>query len=294
MNSKFLPALFIFIFSIQSLQAQDSVKHKAKHNHSSKVSSASNSDTKDEVKAKTPKPVVMPKYQRDGYVALSAGLGAPVGGYSGSGSAGSGSVFSISAGFPGIISHCGIGLKFDDGTNSINQGNFLNSLSNGLGFSNISYSFVGKVNAYSYKTLLTGIYLTYPGKTITIDARILGGVMFANVPSIAINMTDNTTGNMGAFYQGETSASGFAIDFGLDARYWVNRKFSVIFSADYLHADPSFLLVVTGAALNTNGEIAQEAGRETTASSQPFSLFSLSLGIGYNIMAQKPSSPQAQ
>jgi hypothetical protein len=294
---KIFLAFAVSLFLLQSVRAQDTVKHSSKKNKSVMKRTPESVEThkKDSGKAR---PVFVPKYARDGYVAVSGGLGAPSGNYLGAGCAASGTVYSISAGFPGIISHGGIAFKFDDGTNALNKNQFLESFSNGIGLTNMNYSFAGSVNPYTYKTLMTGLYLTYPAKNFSIDARILGGVMMATVPAMAVNMSDQTNGTSGIFYEGETSAAAFALDFGIQARYRVASKFCVILSADYLHADPSFLLVVSGAALNANGTstgtIIQETGRQTSGADQPFSVFNLSLGVGYTITAKKPSAPAVQ
>lgn len=175
--------------------------------------------------------------------------------------------------------------------NGVNQTQYLQSLSIQNGFSNITYSLQGTQGAYSYKTLLTGLYLTYPGKHITIDARILGGVMFATAPAIRVSYNDTISGNNGISYQSETYSSAFAFDIGFDIRYPVLKRFCVMLSLDYLTSSPSFNYISTGAALNTNGNIVEEAGRQATAS-QSFDLSSVKLGIGYLISAQKPTAPK--
>src|SRR5580658_6320760 len=125
MNIRILLATLICFFLFQSVRAQDTVKHVAKSSKHSIKHAASNGG-KDSAKAAAAKKdsyvkdtarshkkdfVRMPKYKRDGYVALMGGFGLPAGEYASSGCASSGSVFSISAGFPGIISHCGIAFK---------------------------------------------------------------------------------------------------------------------------------------------------------------------------------------
>jgi hypothetical protein len=107
--------------------------------------------------------------------------------------------------------------------------------------------------------------------------------MLATYPAFAVNVFDSASGAKGTLYQSETKGSAFAIDFGIELRYHVIPKLSIILSADYVHSSPSFTDVVTGIA-TSNGISFQ--GYELGTASQAFSLFNLSLGIGYTISAQ--------
>ena len=246
---------------------------------------------KETIRKDTTRIVKVPKYQRDGYIAIMYGIGIPNNSFASGGNAANGKVFSISAAFPGIISHGGIALKFDHGINGFNETGLVQSLNNQIGFSNINCSLTGSVGQYSYSTLLSGLYLTYPSKHITIDARILVGVMFAIEPAFSANYTDQASGNTGTFTQAEALGNAFAFDMGIEVRYPVLHKFCIFLSADYLTSSPSFNNITTGAALNSTGNIVHEIGRETTAG-QSFDLSNFSLGIGYIISAQKRSVPK--
>ncbi len=303
MNIKILLATIISFFLIQPVRAQDTVKVAGKTAHKKTVHGSKNNAgdslkeasvkkqayLKDTTKIHKSSVVKVPKYKRDGYVAVMGGVGFPAGAYA-SGNAAAGSVFSISAGFPGVISHSGFAFKFDYGMNSLNQQQYISSLNNQIGISNINYAFTGTPEKFSDKTLLTGLYITYPGNHLTIDVRILGGVMMATYPAYAINIVEPGGGVIGTINQFDTKGTAFAIDFGIEARYHVKPKLSIIFSMDYLHANPSFTDVVTGIVSAPNGIILQENGEET--SSQSYNLFNLSLGVGYTISAQKPSIPR--
>jgi hypothetical protein len=89
-----------------------------------------------------------------------AGIGSPLAAYSSNEGAGTGSVFSISAAFPGVISHSGIAFKFDYGSNPLNQGRVEGIADNIAGFGNINCtvpsSSIGKC---SYSSFLSGLYL---------------------------------------------------------------------------------------------------------------------------------------
>jgi hypothetical protein len=271
-----LTAIVLF-FSFQSIQAQDTLKHVSKHVHKAKIS-----DTSKVIHANHEKqPVVMPTYPRTGYVAISGGAGLPVGGFASGGFATPGTIGSISAAFPGIISRYGVAFKFDYGINSVNQPQLFELLSNEAASSNLKFS-GGVLNRYSYTTALTGLYLTYPSKKLTIDVRILAGVMFAVIPLETVNISNPANGNSSSvFYQAQSSGSAFAIDFGVEARYPVWHKFSVMLSMDYLHATPSYTDIGSGVSVDAN---TQSYGVENA--SQAFSLFNFSLGVAYSISAK--------
>jgi hypothetical protein len=304
MNPKVILTTIVFFFLFQSLWAQDTVKHAVKSSkHIIKHTSAANTNdsvkkaiakkeslARDSVKSHKKEFVKVPKYKRDGYVAIMGGLGLPAGTFASSGFASTGSVFSICAGFPGIISHSGFAFKFDAGTNSLNKSQYINSLNNQIGIQDLSYSFTGALEKFSYHTILTGLYLTYPAKHLTIDVRILGGVMMATYPSFEINILNSANGVNGTFYQSETKGDAFAFDFGMDARYLVIKNISIIFSADYLHAVPSFPNVESGIPTSLTGGVIPNEEFGTT--NMPYNLFNLSLGVGYTITALKPESPK--
>jgi len=301
MNLRISLLVIISLFLFRPLYAQDTVKHadktskhSAKHITKKPVSDSikkAKSSIKDTTKMHHTTSVKLPKYARDGYVAILGGLGIPNNSFQGNGNATNGKTFSISAAFPGIISHGGFSFKFDHGINGMNETQLLQGLASNSGFSNINCSLAGAIGQYSYSTLLTGLYLTYPSKHFTIDLRVLAGVMFATSPNFSVNYYDQNSGNNGTFTQAQTSGSAFAFDMGIEVRYPVLHKFCVILSADYLTASPSFNYVTTGAGLTSNGTIIQENGRETIAG-QSFDLSNFTLGIGYLLSAQKPSIPK--
>jgi hypothetical protein len=292
-------AAIVLFFLFQSAHAQDTLKHTDSHKHKTHISDSAKvshlkheSHFKDSTTTHKSEVSVMPKYPRDGYIAVMYGLAAPTGSYSQNEGAITGSDFSLSAAFPGIISRWGIAFKFDHGSNGINADRLSSTLTNNTGFANITCSLPYTLGHCSYSSYLAGLYITYPGNRLTIDLRILAGAMSATLPSVTAEYYDQTTGTDGLQYQGQTSGSAFAIDFGIEARYPVTHRLSVFGSIDYLHADPSFLIVTSGAAFASDGSIILGSGQEVT-SDQAFNLFNLSLGMGYTISAQKAKLTKA-
>lgn len=300
MNIRILLTIVVLFFLSQPLWAQDTVKHAAKHIHKTHINDSAqvahskhDSHIKDTSHVLKKRPVVMPKYPRDGYVAVMGGLCLPLAAYASNAGAATGSDFSISAAFPGITSHSGIAFKFDHGINGFNQSRLEGIENTVSGFSNISCTFPNGLGHYSYSSYLTGLYVTYPKKHITIDLRFLAGVMVANIPDIDITYYDEIKGNSGINYQGATTASAFAFDLGFELRYPFKPRFCIILSADYLHAVPSFTMVNTGSMLSSYGSIETNSEGTEVTTNQPFNLFNLSVGIGYVISAQKRVVPKA-
>ncbi len=299
MNLKPYFLLISSFFLLQAIFAQDTIRHIDKDTKQSKkhVGKKQNSDSvksitiarekyvKDTVKRK---PFIMPKYSRDGYIAVGRGFGVPNNSFVSNGNAANGKVYSVSAAFPGIISHCGFAFKFDYGANGVNETQLQTSLNsnNQASFPNINTSLAGAAGQYTYTTLLAGMCLTYPAKHFAIDARILGGVMFAIVPNLTVNYYDQTSGNNSIYYQAATSGNAFCFDMGIGIRYAVLPKVCVMLTADYLTASPSFNYVTTGAGLTPGGSIIQESGRESIAG-QSFELSNFILSVGYTISARK-------
>lgn len=298
---KVLLSTLVLFFLFHSVRAQDTVKHIGKHIHKTHLSDSAKaahsiheSRIKDTSKVRRSHAVILPKYPRDGYVAVTSGIGLPLAAFASDLGAATGSAFSISAAFPGVISHWGIALKFDYGINGFNKSRLEGIENTKTGFSNVNCTLSDTLGHCSYSAFLTGVYLTYPHKHYTIDIRVLVGAMISTIPALAINYTDETRGTSASSYQAQTSASAFAFGFGFEARYPVKPRFCVIASIDYLHAVPAFNVITTGATVTSYGSIVSggDGGDEATTD-HPFNLFNLSLGVGYTISAEKPHISKA-
>lgn len=300
MNIRLIFSVIILFFVVHYGQAQDTPEHTGKHIHKKRVSDTNHvaasqhpSVNENTIQVHKQKPVVMPEYPRTGYVAIAGGMALPLAAYASNLGAATGSVFSLSAAFPGIISHGGIAFKFDYGINGFNKTRLEGIENTVAGFSNINCTVPDSLGHCSYSAFLTGLYLTYPKKHWTIDFRMLAGVMMARIPGIDIIYYDETRNNTGVNQQAATSAAAFAFDLGFEFRYPVKSRFCIILSGDYLHAVPSFTVVNTGNQLTSYGSIEDNSAGTETTTSQPFNLFNFSLGIGYTISAQKRTIPKA-
>ncbi len=54
-----------------------------------------------------------------------------------------------------------------------------------------------------------------------------------------------------------------------------------------MHSVPTFLSVVTGSEITSTGTIISAPGRQVMGGDQPFDLYTISIGVGYTISAQK-------
>jgi len=294
MKTRLLLLILVLFFSFQSGKSQDTLRHVTPHKHKTHISDSSKKASSNQQvhlkdTARKHHSIIMPKYPRDGYVAIMGGFGFPFAAFSSNAGAATGSDFSINASFPGVISHWGIAFKFDYGINGLNKSRVENIADNTAGFGNINCSVSDTLGHCTYSAFLAGIYLTYPHKHITYDIRILFGAMIATMPSITVTYNDQTTGNAASYTESAASGSAFAIDLGFEARYPVCPRIAVFLSADYLHAIPTFPVVRTGATLTAHGSIVPSDGSgQIVSTDQSFNVFSLSLGVGYTISAQKP------
>ena len=116
--------------------------------------------------------------------------------------------------------------------------------------------------------------------------------MVATIPAETVYISKPVYGGdiRGTFNEYESESTAFAIDFGMEVRYLLRPRLSIIASVDYLHAAPSFTVVTAGTIASSNGNLVN--GNNETVSSQPFDLYNLSLGIGYTISAQKQAIPR--
>jgi hypothetical protein len=113
--------------------------------------------------------------------------------------------------------------------------------------------------------------------------------MFAQLPALTVTYNDEYSGNTANYTTAGSSANAFAIGFGFEVRYPVKPRITILLSGDYLHAAPSFSIIRTGATLTSYGSIVPDNGNgQVNTTTQPFNIFSFSLGVGYTIFAQKP------
>ncbi len=196
-----------------------------------------------------------------GFVALNFGTSVPLSfNY-----AKSGYNFDISEGMPIKHSRFGIAFKFDYTGNSFDLNSWFNDNIPNPVPSGYAYAAQSSGN-FSSSTVLVGAFITLPLHRFSFDFRIMGGIMFANYPSIAyaVSYTD-IYGNVTTVGAGEDAAngSGVAFDLGWGVRYNVSSKICLMLNFDYLSSTPSFSTNIAAAAWDANNNL--------TTVTQPYS-----------------------
>lgn len=227
------------------------------------------------------------RYPSTGYIGIFTGEGYPKGNFKLKGYPSKGGSFSFLAAFPGIISRFGIAFKADYGWNGVDKLRFMDSLKSNVGNPNLSYSMPSESFNYKYKTILLGLYASWPiNSKFSIDARLLCGAMMATIPGLTVTAFDYSTGNTLTVKTYQTTGRAFAFNEGISVRYIPLPQLSVILGMDNVSANPSFTLVGTGITKDLNGAATQITAQSTT-SNQAFHLLNVSVGIAFTISARK-------
>jgi hypothetical protein len=219
-----------------------------------------------------------------GYVSLNLGIGANAyqprsynnnygyywGGYDAN----------LSLAFPISHSHFGIAATVYhtngtwDPTNYIN--NYTASYPDGYIYSGGGYS----NGNFSATTLMVGGFLTYGWGRWVLDVKLLGGEMFATLPSVSIvayneiSYTDFDNENGAGSYNAANS-NAFALDFGSDLRYMASTKISIMLGMDDFIAQPTFSTAQQN--VDASGNLSQQKINISTL----LIIQNITLGVGY-------------
>ena len=211
-----------------------------------------------------------------GYMALSIGVGFPLGKYKDSGYASNGLNLSFSAAKPFSGSKFGVALKIDYGNNPVDAAALNSNFQNNSTNNGISTE-IGSVGNFSYITTLAGFCEIFADKDYSFELRVLGGFMFANIPSLDINVFDNNN-FVGDISQPAASATSFCFNLGAGFRYKILPELSAIANFDFEYSKPEFS--VTATAVVQNG-----GGSQSISSSgnvyQVFELGNLTFGLAW-------------
>jgi len=239
---------------------------------------------KDSVKTDTSKYKI--RYRPTGYLALSYGETYPKGNFKLSSYPTQGGDFAFTAAFPGITSHIGFITEFEYGYNRFDQLRYTDSVNNRTNNIYLHYSMNSSVKTfYNHEALLFGIYYTYPYKRFSIDARILGGVMFGSIPAETVYINDVSDGNNLTLSTYQTSGRAFAWDEGISIRYLVYKGLSASLGIDNLSAPTSFTYVSNGIGSNVTGT-AFQLPTQNNVVILPVHVFTVNIGVGYTIGAK--------
>jgi hypothetical protein len=242
-----------------------------------------------------------------GYVSISLGLANPMGAYGFSTGAGygnyatQGSIYNLSVGVPLNGSNFGIAFmlgqclnQFDINTFGTNFYNNPSNLSQILpSTAALSSPYLNSNNpVYNETHLMTGLFFTYPIQRFSFDLRALIGVMFINLPSVSVQYGADPYGSDATdefdLVPNHSNTVAFAYDLGAGIRYLVpffRGNTCIMLNADILQASTSYNVTEThtqwGPASATNYGAPTLVTQTSMSGSQPISLFTLSLGIGW-------------
>ena len=214
-----------------------------------------------------------------GYVALNIGTGTPIGSYGSTSSTGGfatqGLNFDISEGACLGHSNFGLSFKFDYFSNGFDVQSFVNMLAAGS-----TNSWAAQSNGdYTGETILIGAYATIPIRRFAIDFRLMGGIMLAGFPSIAVAESNPSTGTSAAVGFDACTSNAFAYDIGFDIRWNVSNHICLLLSYDYLSANPTFSTTQESASEDQFGDITES--KQPTSINQAYTLLNATFGVGW-------------
>ena len=125
----------------------------------------------------------------------------------------------------------------------------------------------GKYSTYNF---LIGPYFSFPMKKLSIDLRVVGGLVNASTPEFTTYLEDQTGVT---FSQKSSTANTFGFQAGAGVRYSIIKYLCVKLNADYFYSNPDFKITNENRVINT--------GRLITEYKQPISGVCLNFGIAY-------------
>jgi len=159
--------------------------------------------------------------------------------------------------------------------NFSNHGGFSNMDAAKLGDSytdafGVAYTTVSTSGQYNSLSFLVGPQLSFPLNKLTIDVRIVGGLLKSiSTPTMTVQLEDQVDPT---FKQVSSGASAFGWQAGAGLRYALTDKVGLLFRADYLNS--------TGVKVD-NENRNNKAGRWVTK--QPMSWLNTSVGLSFSL-----------
>lgn len=191
-----------------------------------------------------------------------------------------GSDFNFSLGVPVNHSDFGVALMFGSYDNQYDLNTFSNN-------NYVSPVFPDQ-NDYSESSILGGLYATYPIGRLSIDGRLMGGVLLSNLPEQDI-IYDDVAGDQYQYDLQPSNSTSFAFDAGIGVRFMIaqfnRRKLCVTANLDYLYSSVSYnteqIEYYTPYANNPTN-ITYQTNYSATGH-LPIQLLNITFGIGYQL-----------
>jgi len=206
------------------------------------------------------------------FVAISAGVGLPLGNFAkadtakGSGFASLGAHLNLTAGYK-FIPNVGVMIMVGETFNSFNAQGFLDK-----------YAMTGVTTTITGTSYYTGQYLAgpifcLPTDKVDINARILVGAISLTFPVITEQATDGGFTSQGVI--NTPSAMGFAYDAGVGAKIKLSSMIGIMVNADYFGSSVSY----TNQTTVSSGSFAGGTNVDTKTYTQSVGLINITAGF---------------
>jgi hypothetical protein len=175
---------------------------------------------------------------------------------------------------------------FGSYTNTYDNNNFINYISNSSNSGNYEYGSVsgGIDNIYALNSIMGGLYVTYPLGRFSIDGRFMAGVLLSSLPEQAYGKED-TAGNVTTYDMQVSNSVSLAFDAGIGIRClivkWGRRQICAMVNLDYLYSNVPYSTVQVEDYYPSNPNILPTEIDNNINGTLNVSLFNITFGLGY-------------
>lgn len=233
-----------------------------------------------------------------GYMSINFGFANPEGSFAspyGSGYSGyalRGTSFHFSMAFPVKQSNFGFAFMFGSYNNTYDNTNYGNHLENTSGSQTVEYlplsqGFNGSIsNTYQESSIMGGAYATYPIGRLSIDGRLMIGVLLSSLPEQIYGKVD--TANNQTIYDIEPSNSvSLAFDAGIGIRCLVTRigrrQLCAMVNVDYLYSNVGYSVQQDVQYTPGNLALSSVQSQNSFSGNLAISLLNITFGLGYQL-----------
>jgi len=226
-----------------------------------------------------------------GYISINLGFATPEGSFGemlgsqyGNYADPGGLVFDFSLGVPINHSNFGVALMFGSYDNTYDVTSFASN--------NQVYSLPTQTGQtdYSESSIMGGLYVTYPIGRLSIDGRLMGGILLCTLPEQSVGYNDQANNSWYLDTQ-PVNQNAFAVDAGIGARFLIaelgRRKLCLMANIDYLYSNVSYntqqYVYETYASGVNAGTTVQYVPSPTVSGHLPIQLMNITFGIGYQL-----------
>jgi hypothetical protein len=234
-----------------------------------------------------------------GYMSINFGFANPTGSFAspyGSGYSGyalPGSAFHFSMAFPVKQSNFGFALMFGTYNNTYdntNYGNYLENSNNNpgiLGYAPLDEGFNGAIsNTYQESSIMGGAYATYPIGRLSIDVRLMIGVLLSSLPE-QIYGKEDTAQNQTIYDIEPSNSVSLAFDAGIGVRCLIakigRRQLCALVNVDYLYSNVGYSVEQDVQYTPANPALSPIQSQNSFSGNMTISLVNITFGLGYQL-----------